>query len=279
MVAEKRQTRALNKYIREQQLSLFEQKGIPITPEHTAPMNNYLARSSLFAPIKRGKRSMKDNTILTKQDSLEIRYTGPTLDMADHGVFLEALRRAAGVKPHDVESDAEPPRSSKVIINRAEFLEALGRNKSGKNYKFLEDSFRRLFSASLSIKYDGVTDYYHLIGNLRYDENSGCYYYVVPLSSFILFADNQYGYINMLRRKMIGKRINMAQWLQSYFCSHAKNQPASISLAKLKGFCGYAGSIRDFRTSIRESLEELLRIKELSHADLDDNDIVRWVRV
>lgn len=266
------------RHLRERQLSLFEQTGVPITPKHTAPMNNYLARSSLFSPLKRGKRQMHHNSVLYQDQNIEITRTGPALDMADHGVFLESLRRAAGTKPFDLESGGEPPSEAKVLINRADFLHALGKNSSGKNYQWLQASFGRLFATSLAIKHEGITNYLHLLSNLNYDEHCGDYYYIVPRTSFILFANQQYGFVNMLRRRELSNRISMAQWLQSYISSHNKEHENRIGLGKLREMCGYSGQLRDFRVAVKEALQELIRVHELRSAHVDERDIVHWLR-
>lgn len=261
----------------ERQLNLFEHAGVPLTPKGTSPMNNHLARSPLFSPLRRGKRPMRNNELLVQQGDFEIRYSGPALDMRDQDVFLEALRRAAGRRPHDEMAGETPSGESQIAINRAEFLESIGMDKSGASYRFLEKSFFRLHDASLKFIAPPVKVAYHLIGGLWYNENDGTYYYYIPKSSYVLFLNDGYGFVNMDRRFALENRVDIAKWIQAYAVSNAKGE-YSIELERLRDRCGYAGRLRDFRMAVREALAELVRVGEFSRAKLDDDDMVIWSR-
>ena len=250
----------------DKQLSLFEKTGIPLTPRETAPMNNHLARTSLFAPIRRGKRKMYDNAVLSSQNGAEIVYHGIQLDMADQDVLLHALRLAAGHKPE------EP-----IIISRVEFLNSIGMEKSGQNYKWLKRSFERLYNASVKIETEKYSTYYRLLGDLSIDNITGEYYFSIPKKTMAFFIDNAFGYVNMQRRLALEQRIDLAKWIQTFATSNSK-EPYSIGLARLRELCGYESPLRKFREALHEALKELVRVGEFVYADISETDLVKWLR-
>lgn len=263
----------------ERQLNLFEKMGVPLTPKDTAPINNHLARSSLFAPIRRGKRTMHDGTILSSQGDAEIRYHGKQLDMADQDVLLHALNLAAGKKPaSDDPTEGEITFESRISINRKEFLEAIGMTKSGQNYKWLEQAFKRLATGSVEVRKGRFIAIYHLIGNLMYNEESGDYYFYIPRSTFAFFLENAFGYVNMKKRLALETRVDVAKWIQSFAASHAKGE-YTIGVARLKELCAYESPLRKFREALREALDELVRVGEFSRAGITPDDNASWVRI
>ena len=265
----------------ERQMNLFEKMGVPLTPKDTAPLNNHLARSSLFAPIRRGKRAMHDGTVLSSQGDVEIRYHGKQLDMADQDVLLHAFNLAAGKKPVDDSAGdgdgAEIGPDSRILVNRKEFLQAIGMSKSGQNYRWLEQAFKRLATGSVEVRKGKAFAIYHLIGNLVYNEKSGDYFFYIPKSTFAFFAENAFGYVNMKKRLALETRVDVAKWVQSFAASHAKGEYA-IGVNKLRELCAYESPLRRFRTALAEALAELVRVGEFSSARIDENDIARWTK-
>lgn len=266
--------------IRERQLSLFEQKGIPLTPEHTSPMNNHIARTSIFSPIRRGMRSYHKGTVLHSQPGVIIKYHGEQLDMADQDTLLYAYHIAAGTKPfNDLSTtEATPETHAAIKINRAEFLRALGKTKTGPNYQWLHDSFFRLGRGHIYIETKHFHDQYPLIIGPSLDVEKQEYTFAVPLSSYMFFMKDQIGYVNRQRRLQLKKRIDMAKWLQTFAVSHSKSEPYTIQLEKLRQLCGLTGRARDLRKSVQEALEELVRVGELEYGKVSDKDIVTWKR-
>lgn len=261
----------------ERQLSLFEQSGVPATPTGTAPMNNHLARSPLFSPLKRGRRTTHHRAVLASQGDIELRYSGPSLDMRDEDVFLHAMHLAAGKKFYPETAEGAPPLEYLVQINRAQFLEALKMTKTGPNYRWLESSFFRLAAANIEIQQGPIRRSFHLIGNLVHNQETGEYAYYIPASTIAFFLDEAFGYVNMTRRLQLTASVEVAKWVQTFAVSHSKG-PYAINIAKLKDLCGYTGRLRDFRIALSKALSELVRVGEFTSALIDERDIAHWVR-
>lgn len=265
----------LSRFRAEKGQSLLPGIVVPRTPGETAPMSNYLARTSLFAPIRRGRRVMHDKQRLHSPEGIDVLYSGKQLDMADQDVYLTALRLAAGVKPGD-----------KIVINRAAFLRMLGykHNPGARDYKWLEEAFYRISTGRVLIEAKNIKANLPLIGALLFDERSGDYYFTIPMETYALWAKNLYGYIDLEKRHALERNVPLSKWLQSYAQSHAPGMH-TISMELLHHWCGYGGRLRDFRESLVVALEELTRVGILKSWEIQvrgagrqKKNMITWVR-
>lgn len=249
--------------------------SVPRTPGETAPMSNYLARTSLFAPIRKGRRVMHDKQMLHSPEGIDVLYTGKQLDMADQDVYLTALRLAGGIKAGD-----------RILINRAAFLRMLGykHNPGARDYKWLEESFYRISTGRVIIKAKHIEANLPLMGALLTDTRSGDYYFTIPRETYALWAKNLYSYIDLEKRHALERNVPLSKWLQSYAQSHAPGTH-TISMDLLHLWCGYGGRLRDFRDSLTGALEELTRVGILTSWAIQERGkgrqkkiMISWVR-
>ena len=248
---------------------------VPRTPGETAPMSNYLARTSLFAPIRKGRRVMHDKQLLNSPEGLEVLYSGKQLDMADQDVYLTALRLAGGVR-----------QGARIVINRAAFLRMLGykHNPGARDYKWLEESFYRISTGRVLIKAKHIDANLPLIGALMLDTINGDYYFTMPRETYALWAKNLYSYIDLEKRHAIARNVPLSKWLQSYAQSHAPGTH-TISMDLLHNWCGYGGRLRDFRESLTGALDEVTRVGILASWNIQERGqgrqkkvMISWVR-
>ena len=242
--------------------------GVPVTPKGTAPMGNELARTPLFAPIKRGRRKIHDMTPLPSPEGVSLWYFGKQLDVGDQDTYLTAIMLAKGL-----------PADTPVRINRAEFLRLMGRGQSGKAYKLLQQSFTRVSPGRLfydTPQEEGSTP---LLGPLRYDKEAEEFYFTIPKESLRAFGFQAFGYVDMEKRRLIaGKNAELAKWLQCYAVSHKKGEH-NISITNLKAWSGYEGRVRDFRTYLATALDELVRVGVLeTWSFYDEDNKIKWIR-
>lgn len=249
--------------------------SVPRTPGETAPMSNYLARTSLFAPIRKGRRVMHDKQMLHSPEGIDVLYTGKQLDMADQDVYLTALRLAGGIKAGD-----------RILINRAAFLRMLGykHNPGARDYKWLEESFYRISTGRVIIKAKHIEANLPLMGALLTDTRSGDYYFTIPRETYALWAKNLYSYIDLEKRHALERNVPLSKWLQSYAQSHAPGTH-TISMDLLHLWCGYGGRLRDFRDSLTGALDELTRVGILTSWSVQERGkgrqkkiMISWVR-
>lgn len=241
--------------------------GVPVTPAGTAPMGNELARTPLFAPIQRGRRKIHDMTKLPAPAGIQLWYFGKQLDVGDQDAYLTALMLAKGLPP-----------DTPITINRADFLRLMGRNQSGKAYLLLQQSFTRISTGRLfydTPKEEGSTP---LLGPLRYNKETGDYYFTIPQESLRAFGFNAFGYVDMEKRRLISHKAELAKWLQCYAVSHEKGEH-KVAVENLKTWSGFGGRIRQFRANLSEALAELARVGILAKWEFySEGQKVRWFR-
>jgi len=241
--------------------------GVPVTPKGTAPMGNELARTSLFAPIKRGRRKIIDMARLSSPEGIALWYFGKQLDEADRDTYLVALYLAKGVAP-----------DTPIKVNRAEFLRLMGKNQSGKAYQLLKQSFTRVSTGRLfydTPQEEGSTP---LLGPLKYDKETEEYYFTIPTDSLRAFGLQAFGYVDMEKRRQIASKAELAKWLQCYAVSHVKGEHR-ISVMNLKAWSGFEGRFRQFRANLETALAELVRVDILKSWELyENNKKVKWIR-
>ena len=118
-----------------------KQMFLPGMDEFMRAMPNHLARSSLFAPVARGRKKMHKDTVLQSRGDAVIKFWGEQLDEAQADVWMQAMKEAQ-----------RQPLGTPVVINRAEFLRAIGRAESGQNYQWLHRTMQALAFAMLVIE-------------------------------------------------------------------------------------------------------------------------------
>jgi hypothetical protein len=139
---------------------------------------NHLNRSSLFAPIARGKRKLHHETPMVTRSDCVLEYSGQQLDEADATLIMAmiffAQRHALGVM---------------VPLNRAEILRKIGRSTGKHDYDWLHKRLKALRAATMfleSRKADGSTKYkiggmvsFNIIKELAGFEEDGAEYEVI----------------------------------------------------------------------------------------------------
>ena len=189
------------------------QMFLPGMDEFMRAMPNHIARSSLFAPVARGRRKLHDGTILQSRGDAEIRFSGKQLDEAQADVWMQAMKEAQ-----------RQPLGEAVTINRAEFLREIGREKSGQAYKWLHRTMQDLAFAMLVIevmKADGKpklsigkTRALHLIAGFDYDEDSEEYTLTIDPRWHTMYGNREFALIDWQKRREFGRNQDMAKTLQ-----------------------------------------------------------------
>ena len=243
---------------------------VPWCPGKTAPMNNAIARTSLFAPNRPGRRKILDMVQLPAPDGCKLWYFGKQLCTGgDQDVYLVACKLAASVGP-----------DTPVIVNRAQFLKLMGwKDDSKKAYKWLKDAFDRIATGVLYYDVPTEEGATHLISSLKLDKESGQYFFTVPADTFKLFGRDQFAYIDLEKRALLTKKVDIGKWIQCYAGTHSKAVPHEISVATLYKRMAYEGRIRDFRKYLEEALADLVNVGILEGASFYDNlRMVKWKR-
>ena len=245
------------------------QMFLPGMDEFMRAMPNHIARSSLFAPVARGRRKLHDGTLLQSRGDAEIRFSGKQLDEAQADVWMQAMKEAE-----------RQPLGTPVVINRRTFLQAIGRADSGQNYKWLHRTMQDLAFAMLVIevtKADGKpklsigrTRALHLIAGFDYDEDSEEYTLTIDPRWHAMYGNREFALIDWEKRREFGRGQDMAKTLQRLVAT-SSNPVQRYALDWLKGKMEYSGRMRDFRDALARACAELERLEIITAHKIEDS--------
>lgn len=245
------------------------QMFLPGMDEFMRAMPNHIARSSLFAPVARGRRKLHDGSILQSRGDAEIRFSGKQLDEAQADVWMQAMKEAQ-----------RQPLGEAVTINRAEFLRSIGREKSGQAYKWLHRTMQDLAFAMLVIEVTkadgkpklsiGKTRALHLIAGFDYDEDSEEYTLTIDPRWHVMYGNREFALIDWDKRREFGRNQDMAKTLQRLVAT-SSNPVQRYALDWLKSKMEYSGRLRDFRDALARACIELERLEVIAAHKIEDS--------
>ena len=231
---------------------------LPMWPDAVRGGPNVLLRSAFFAGIKSGKRLTlgiqtspdrePEGVEIAAQDGVSIKYAGTQLNQYDADVFFEVLHLSR-----------RSPLGTDALFTGASFLASIGRSRNNLNYEDLDNSLRRLKRGVVDVSWSIGPKRYVYCGSLiaSYTRETESKIYRITLSPEIrtLFAPASWTQIEWEERKsLMGKPL--AQWLHSYFCTHARPYPVSVNFLKEK-----TGSptklLKHFKVELRTALQSM----------------------
>ncbi|MFM0729319.1 TrfA [Paraburkholderia sediminicola] len=239
---------------KQQQLSLF----LPGMEEHMRAMPNYLSRSPVFAPVTPEKNQRYEGEVLYETELVTLKGWGKQLCEDHADIWLHSMHLASTL-------------GIPAVINRAEFLCALGRNTSGASYRWLHKGITALSTFSIAIEArskNGETKYsigYHprsrlmnMLGGLDYDDKLDEYWLFVDERWRQTFSNQEYGFVDWDKRLQIGRNQDLAKSLQR-LVSTSVDTVQRHSLESLKVRARYTSPMRKFRGAVKRAMEELER--------------------
>lgn len=232
---------------------------LPGMDELMRAMPNLLARSSLCAPVAKGKRKMHSGTVLVSRKDAVIEYWGEQLDEADADILLQLTFQAR----HSALGTA-------VTINRAAFLRELDRATGKHDYDWLHRRLKAMSAATLIVEAkssDGTTKYrigdtktFHILAGFGYDARTEAYTYTLDPQWRVLFSNREFALIDWRRRLQIGRGQDMAKALQRLVATSA-NREQQYALDWLKEKMQYASPMHKFKFALTKAMHELQRLK------------------
>ena len=235
-----------------------QQMFLPGLVSELRAMPNHFARSSLFAPVARGRKTLHAQTVLVTRADATIIYSGPQLDEVQADVWMQLMFEA---------KDASLGQS--VVINRATFLRAIGRTTSGRDYAWLRLTMVAFKAATIVIetrKPDGGQKYlvgdlkaFHMLADFDYDADSKAYTFTIDPRWKKIFGGREYALIDWESRLEIAQGQDMAKALQRLVAT-SSDPVQRYSLDWLKDKLQYTSPIRKFRKSVTAAMRELERV-------------------
>lgn len=231
-------------------------------------MPNHLNRSSLIAPVARGKRKAHSQTVMISRADCVLEYSGQQLDEADGDLIMALIYFA---QPQ--------PLGTLVPLKRKELLRKIKPGAIGSTqYEWLHNSIKRLREGVLFLearKPDGSTRYkighmqsFSIVKELDYHEETEVYTYMMDPRWVQMFGNQEYGLIDFNKRLQIGRGQDMAKTLQRLVAT-SSNPVQRYSLEWLKPKMEYCGRMRDFKDSIARATRELERLEIIASGKIE----------
>lgn len=243
---------------------------------------NYIARSAIFAPVRKGCRRIHDETVFLEGPNILLKGSGKQLseDHADiwmHAMFLQTTTLLG-----------ETP-----VINRADFLRGMGRPTGGSQYDWLHEGMKDLARFTICIearRRDGTVKYSYganpscrllaMIGGFDYQESTGLYtLYADPRWSQI-FGNREFALVNWATRLQL--RHDLSKSLQRLIGT-SSDERQRYSLQILKDRAQYTSPMRKFRANLERSLQELADLCIIANPRIEaatkGQDQASWTRV
>ena len=225
-------------------------------PEPSRGVPNSALRSSLFAAIQGKDRQALQGELLATQSGIEIRFTGWQLDQNDLNVWEQALHLAR-----------QHPLGNRCHFTANTFLKALGRSTGKPMHEWLKGSFRRLTACAVEITHGRYT-YCGSLLEFYHDDEAKLYALEINPKILALY-DAGWTAIDWQQRMAL-KRKPLAQWLHSYYASHAT--PFPVSIEKLRHWSGSRNrNLRDFKQQLRKALQALQAIGAILDFEIKNN--------
>lgn len=231
---------------------------LPGLEDFMRAMPNHIARSSLFAPVARGRKRIHKDTVLVSRADAVIKFWGEQLDEAQADVWMQAMYKASS-----------RPLGEPVVIKRSEFLRSIGRQTGNYEYKWLNRTMQTLTFAMLVIEVVkdgkqklsvGKNRALHMIEGFDYDEEAEAYTLRIDPRWLAIFGNREYALVDWEKRLRFGVRQDMAKALQRLVAT-TNDRTQRNGLDWLKAKLEYTGRMRDFVDALERAMRELERLE------------------
>jgi hypothetical protein len=252
-----------------------EQKAAETTRQLWLPgfdigaMPNHINRSSLFAPIARGRRKFHRQTPMVTRSDCVLEYTGEQLNEADADLVMALIFFAQ-----------KQPLGTSVVLNRAALLRKIGRSTGKHDYDWLHRRIKALTEATLFLearKPDGSTRYtigktvsFRIVSGFVYDDETESYTYTLDPRWVQMFGNREYALIDFEKRLQIGRGQDMAKSLQRLFAT-SSDPVQRYALDWLKDKLEYTSPMRKFKEALTAACKELERLGIIARARIEQS--------
>lgn len=233
------------------QLALFP----PQTPKQEAPLPSMLLVSSVFSLGGRSKRQHK-RTLQFSYGSATVVCTGEELRQFDSRVLLALYALGQNV-----------PYEKPVKLKPRDLLRTINRPTSGRYYKELRESIKRLQLTLLEVMYpkgDPRESFnVQLVGLHAYNRSDWGQEWSVYLPERLREIFNKgYGQLHIEKRMKLGD--GLASWLAGMLAAFRNKDKIRFGISWLHDACGSTSNLYDFRRHLKRALQELVAVGLLS---------------
>lgn len=235
-----------------------QQMFLPGFEDFMRAMPNHIARSSLFAPVARGRKKIHKDSILVSRADAVIKFWGEQLDEAQADVWMQAIHEASKI-----------PLGEPVCIKRAAFLRAIGRDTGKWQYVWLHRTMEALAFAMLVIEATnggkpkmsiGRSRALHMIEGFDYDDEREEYTLRIDPRWKDMHGNREFALIDWEKRLQMRQGQDMAKALQRLIATSA-DTVQRYALDWLKHKLEYTSPMRKFKAALAAAMRELERLE------------------
>ena len=218
------------------------QKLLPDIFEGKRVVPNCFLRSALFGMVRKGRRRLVENEPIFTMSQYEVIFSGAQLDQNDLELWDTLIYLAKEQKVNDC-----------LRITLHELCKRMNLTKNQERYQVLIARAERLKFGTVKIKTGKKSFSGSLINNVYIDE-VGDGKLVIEYNKHLmpLFADNDYTFINMEVKRLLGDH-QLARWLYNFYESHS--QPMTFTLQFLQNLCRSETEQKEFKRQLKNAME------------------------
>lgn len=233
------------------------QDELPFWDDENRGVPNPLIRSGLFSVRATTEREYLEKLEIASLANYSIQYTGKELQQDDLSVWMSLINLAR-----------DQPISDSVFFTAYALVKDLSWTMNQKSYKRAQESIQRLKVNEITIntKKDGVETSYSgsLIREYAWAHNEGTgssrTRWMVRFEPQVskLFMEDTTTLLEWDTRKKIGPRATVAQWLHTFYSSHA--EPYPMTVGKIHELSRSSDTLSSFRKTLLAALQRLKEV-------------------
>jgi hypothetical protein len=223
-----------------------------------------ILRSSLFAPVRTGRRKVLEDMAVGDFGDLQLLYSGIQLDQSDNDVLLGLIALLSELKgtPALAKITSEDGRHeyTRITVNTNGFLIKIGKPKGKRSRLWLRQVLIRLSGVLSVMKGEETSMNGAILGKSFFDLESKTFCVDINFDYVRLFADNNHTFIDLKQRALLGKS-GFSKWLHGFVSTHqGKSQYSAEKLFEMSG--STHKRMRDFiKLAVSPAFEKLVEIK------------------
>lgn len=216
---------------------------LPLWPAATCGAPNAILRSSLFGVVKSGRRKKLFNEQVISPADTTINFTGEELNQNDLDLWLMILNM----------SQESGGLGVNIGFSAKGALKHLGKAGGGSGVEWIKNTIKRLKQASVHIETPRYIYGLGLIDVYKVDKETGDITVSINKQAAEMFGTGLWTQIEIKDR--LNLKSQLAQWLHSFYLSHAN--PYHYSIELIKKLSGSTASTKGFMQMLKAAILEL----------------------
>ena len=207
-----------------QQIDMWYNKGqMLLFAKNNSASPKQILRSSLFAPVRTGRRKVLEDMVVGDFGDLQLLYSGIQLDQADNDVLLGLIALLSELKDtpalQKITSEDGRQEYTRITLNTNGFLKKINKAKGKRSRLWLRQALIRLSGVLSVMKGEETSMNGSIVGKSFFDLKSKTFCADINFDYIRLFANKNHTFINLKQRALLGKK-GFAKWLHGFVSTH-----------------------------------------------------------